>query len=577
MNIPGYKIEKELRQGPITTVYLGRQISLDRAVLVKVLNSRWLTEEDLVKRFHREAQICAQLKHRNIVDIIDIGTDPDNTYLIMDYVDGMDLEAFIKQNHPIPAGLVVFITHEILQGLQYAHSKGVVHRDIKPANILIDKEGRVKIADFGLARADHLPDISMHGEIIGSPAYLSPEQAQAKKPDHRSDLFSLGITISELAGRPSPFQADNLVATVQKLMSLTPPPLKEFRNDIPDWLSRLVSQLLNRKPSQRPSSTSEILALPGFQNQIIGEGDLQRFLSSPNAISSEAPEESFAVPESNSKAPHIMATLFGGLIILLTILSLIPDKYVRDVNPPQAVATEAANETTSNSNVLNEGQPTLAADSLVVQEDLIDSTGMEPQRDENGTTPIVPLSSNTRTERASGANNEVGDGKTIEKAGQTLAAEQNNGSPEAVITKPGHLMVTVQPWAEIFVNGERIDMTPLSAPLELQPGSYQLSFRNPDYETLYRKVDIASGELDTLHVYFMPEKGYLSVQVHPWADIFVDGKLVGQTPLNNPLELKPGEYELRLVNPLYKVWEEKVNILRGENVIKKVRLESRQN
>lgn len=561
MNIPGYKIENELRQGPITTVYLGRQSSLNRPVLIKTLNSRWISEKDLVKRFHREAQICAQLKHRNIVDIIDVSTDADNTWLVMDYVDGMDLEAFIQKHHPVPVELIVFITHEILQGLHYAHSKGVTHRDIKPANILIDQEGRVKIADFGLARADHLPDISMHGEIIGSPAYLSPEQAQAKKPDHRSDLFSLGITISELAGRPSPFKADNLVATVQKLMSHTPAPLTEARPDIPTWLSQLVGQLLKRKPEQRPESAGAILASNGFSGLSAGESELQRFLS--GAQTTEVMLDQLTVDDGQQRnlGPHLMATLFGGLLIFLTVLSLIPDKYVRDVDLHSA-PKEAHTPADTTSAAADSSRSTLEN---TVNDDTI---GVEPK---------LPASEPEASDQRHGDTQQQA--STVQIKPVVPSTEQD---PEDIAAKEaksaeamfGQLMITCSPWADIYLNGKRMETTPLKAALEIPAGQHKLELRHPDYPPIMKQVEVAASSQDTLHFNFKAELGSISIYVSPWADIFIDGKQIGQTPVEQH-ELAPGSYKLRLVHPYHKAWEDSIQIEAGQTITKKIQLEKR--
>ena len=556
MNIPGYIIEQELRQGPITTVYLGRQISLDRPVLIKTLNSRWINEKDLVKRFHREAQICAQLKHRNIVDIIDVSTDPDNTWLIMDYVDGMDLEAFIRNHHPIPIDLIVFILHEILQGLHYAHSKGVTHRDIKPANILIDQEGRVKIADFGLARADHLPDISMHGEIIGSPAYLSPEQAQAKKPDHRSDLFSLGITTLELAGVPSPFKADNLVATVQKLISLTPPPLTVSRADIPAWLSDLVTHLLKKKPEQRPESAGAVLALPGFQGMAAGESDLQHYLSGGQTGIDTIDTLAADTGQQRNLGPHLMATLFGGLLIFLTILSLIPDKYVRDVNadsqPTHETPLVDSVQTPTDSIISAPKEETQPLEEITVEE--------EPK------IPSPPLS-NMQAQKTTPQNI-----KPAAAASAPQPVEPQREDVQAANSGFGQLMITCVPWAEIYLNGNRLDVTPLKASLTIPAGPHQLELRHPDYPVINQRIDIQPNSADTLHFNFRADKGSLSIYVNPWADVFINGKHIGQTPLEE-FELAAGNYRLRLVNPLHKVWEDTINVTSDQNTVKKIRLE----
>ncbi|MCB0274089.1 MAG: serine/threonine protein kinase, partial [Calditrichaeota bacterium] len=192
MKINGYTIIDELSQGPISTVFLGRQDALNRQVFIKRLNTQWLGENDLRERFRREALICARLNHPNIVQVIDVGTEPDNLYIISEYVNGVNLGAFLKAQPDLPIAMVLWLSREIIQGLAYAHEHGILHRDIKPENIMLSRDGGVKISDFGLARAEDLPSLTFQGEVVGTPAYMSPEQARLGTVDQRSDLFSLG-------------------------------------------------------------------------------------------------------------------------------------------------------------------------------------------------------------------------------------------------------------------------------------------------------------------------------------------------------------------------------------------------
>ncbi|MCB0301995.1 MAG: serine/threonine protein kinase, partial [Calditrichaeota bacterium] len=264
IDIKGYDIIREISRGPISTAYLGKQLSLNRPVLIKRLNNQWMNETDLMERFRREALICARLKHRNVVDIIDVETHPDNLYLVIEFIDGMDLARFIKEFSPMPFSVILYISREVLNGLAYAHRQGVIHRDIKPSNIMIGRDGIVKIADFGLARTADLPTISAHGEVVGTPAYMSPEQARISNLDERTDIFSLGITFYELAGQPSPFKGQSIVESIQKLLKDVPPPLHELNPEIPEWYSLLISKMLAKKTDDRPASAEAILENPHF-------------------------------------------------------------------------------------------------------------------------------------------------------------------------------------------------------------------------------------------------------------------------------------------------------------------------
>ncbi len=168
MKIEGYELLDELNRGPITTVFRGRQVALDRPVLIKVLNAQWQKDAELAERFRREALTCAKLKHPNIISIFDISTDSNNLFMIIEFVDGDPLDQFIQKHSPLPFHIIESITGGIFAGLQYAHAAGVVHRDIKPGNILISKEGRARIVDFGLAKQSDFPTLTAQHGTVGT-------------------------------------------------------------------------------------------------------------------------------------------------------------------------------------------------------------------------------------------------------------------------------------------------------------------------------------------------------------------------------------------------------------------------
>ena len=227
MKIEGYTISEELSRGPITTVYRATQDALERSVVLKVLNIQWQNETDLVARFQREAKIYARLKHPNIVTIFNFGFSGEAFYLVMEDIKGQSLANLLKKHKSLPYPVALYIAREILSGLTYAHDKGVIHRDLKPSNILIDHDGLVKITDFGLATISDLPRITDHDSSVGTPAYMSPEQARGEQLDSRSDLFSLGVTIYEMFTGVSPFYDENLAVTINNVLTKKQDPLQK--------------------------------------------------------------------------------------------------------------------------------------------------------------------------------------------------------------------------------------------------------------------------------------------------------------------------------------------------------------
>jgi len=259
LKIKGYTIQSEISRGPITSAFLANQNNLDRQVLLKILNIQWRKDKDLVERFRREAKISARLKHQNIVTIFDFGISDNAFYIAMEFIEGLELSSFLKKNTPLPYPLIGYVLRETLQGLAYAHQKEVLHRDIKPGNIMVGDNGNIKITDFGLATIAELPRLTNQDDIVGTPAYMSPEQAKGSKLDFRSDLFSLGVTLYEMITGKSPFLNRNLATTINDILTKNPPSPDKFRKNIPEWLTNLTMNLLEKDPQKRPDSVQKIL------------------------------------------------------------------------------------------------------------------------------------------------------------------------------------------------------------------------------------------------------------------------------------------------------------------------------
>src|ERR671926_735863 len=202
-----YRIVKPLGSGGMADVYLAHDNILDRDVALKVMSTRYASDDEFVERFKREAQSAAALSHQNIVSIFDRGASEDGTYYIaMEYLPGGTLKERIMSKGALPARTAAAVALQIAEALQAAHEQGMIHRDIKPRNILITYSGHVKVADFGIARAAEATTISDLGEILGSVKYMSPEQAMGERVGPASDLYSLGVVLYEMLTGRVPFE-----------------------------------------------------------------------------------------------------------------------------------------------------------------------------------------------------------------------------------------------------------------------------------------------------------------------------------------------------------------------------------
>jgi tetratricopeptide (TPR) repeat protein len=255
-----YKVTKKLGEGGRGIVFKAEDTRLGRTVAIKVIKGEGLDQESFA-RFEQEAKATAGLSHPDIVSIYDIGQEGESHYLILEFVDGPNLSGLIRSQSGArcDAATTIRIGSQVCQALEYAHSKGILHRDIKPENIMITSAGLPKLMDFGLARALGGPNLTQRGVIIGTPAYLPPEQALGKRSDARSDLYSLGCVLYEMVtGRP-PFRGDDPVKVIFSHINDLPVMPRKLAPEIPEALEQIILKLLAKDPDQRYQSAGELL------------------------------------------------------------------------------------------------------------------------------------------------------------------------------------------------------------------------------------------------------------------------------------------------------------------------------
>ena len=252
-----YRIVRKLGSGGMADVYLAEDEELGRRVAVKILNDRHANDESFVERFRREAKNAAGLSHPNIVSIYDRGEAEGTYYIAMEFLDGRSLKELVVARGPLPIGDAIQFTRQVLGALRFAHRKGVVHRDIKPHNVMADGDGRLKVTDFGIARAG-VSQMTEAGSIIGTAQYLSPEQARGAAVDQRSDLYSVGILLYEMLTGTVPFTGESPVEIAMKHLSDTPRPPSLQRPEIPPDLDMVVLRALAKNPDDRFQTAEEM-------------------------------------------------------------------------------------------------------------------------------------------------------------------------------------------------------------------------------------------------------------------------------------------------------------------------------
>src|SRR5205809_4073455 len=252
-----YRIERKLGTGGMADVYLAEDQELGRRVAIKILNDRHAADDQFVERFRREAKNAAGLSHPNIVSIYDRGEAEGTYYIAMEYLDGRSLKELIVQRGPAPITVSVEYARQILSALRFAHRHGIVHRDIKPHNVLVDADGRVKVTDFGIARAG-ASQMTEAGSIVGTAQYLSHEQAKGAPGDQTSDLYSVGVVLYVLLTGVVPFTGDTPVEIAMKHLSTVPDAPSTRRSDIPRDVDMIVLRALAKDPAERYQSADEM-------------------------------------------------------------------------------------------------------------------------------------------------------------------------------------------------------------------------------------------------------------------------------------------------------------------------------
>ncbi|HHV46189.1 MAG TPA: Stk1 family PASTA domain-containing Ser/Thr kinase [Tissierellia bacterium] len=258
-----YEIIEKIGGGGMALVYKARCRLLNRYVAVKVLRDEYINDEEFIKKFRRESQAAASLSHPNIVNIYDVGVekigDHDIHYIVMEYIKGKTLKEVIKEKGKLTVNETLDYSIQIAEALAHAHKNHIVHRDIKPHNIMITEEGRVKVTDFGIARAASASTISNTSNVIGSVHYFSPEQARGRYTDEKSDIYSLGIVMYEMITGRVPFEGDSPISVALKHIQEEIIPPREIDSSIPVPLENIILKCVRKSQIERYSSASELL------------------------------------------------------------------------------------------------------------------------------------------------------------------------------------------------------------------------------------------------------------------------------------------------------------------------------
>jgi len=624
--IRNFEIKELIATGGMAAIYKAVQVSLDRTVAIKILHGHLAQDKDFIIRFEREAKAAANLKHDNIVNIIDFGKTEDVYFIAMEYVEGKSLKDLMHAVDFVPFDIALTIAREISQGLYHAHQKGVVHRDIKPANILIGLDGGIKIADFGLAQAQDLISVTVTGSIVGTPAYMSPEQAGGKKIDHRSDLFSLGVVIYEMITGRKPFSGQNYSSIIHEIITVVPPKPFEANPLIPREISAIIEKMLNKDPEQRQQNAGEISAeiTAYFRKMKIecSRREVSQFLT--------APENYLVGLKKERKEKHLERGLhFMGLgddkideaiSEFDKIIQMDPNDtrvlgYLKDLQARKAKreARSLTREKKKAAPVKKQPFPLLAilalpaaVLALVLIFVLVKPKGKpvpEPtakyglviiNSDPGGA--VVYLDSSILSQPTPVIVDSLAPGVyalELRKAGysnlkQTFESKAGDTvTLNLILTKAaqvlsyGRLNIQSAPaGASVYLDNVNTDFRTPCVLESVVTGPHKVKLVKTGFETAEIPCNIQTGQPRQISTYLKPvgvapvaEKSYLKVAVTPWAKIYIDNSYIETTPIAQSLTLTPGNHQIKLENPSFKVWEKTMQFPVGQTVTLDVNLE----
>jgi len=323
-----YEIIEDLGEGGMGRVYRAFDKKINEAVALKLIRPEIGFNTQAIERFRNELKIARKISHRNVCRMYDLGEEGFLTYITMEYVSGEDLKRFVKRAGQLTSGKAIYIAKQVATGLTEAHRLGVIHRDLKPQNIMIDEDGNARIMDFGIARFVDSDKLTGSGVMIGTPEYMSPEQAELKDVDKRTDIYSLGVVMYEMVTGQVPFEGETPLSIVMKHKSVTPRNVREINALVPKELAAIISKCLEKDREKRYQTAEELIE--DLSNAEKGLSTQERVVPKKKAatavktIKKSLPWKKFLPPWKKLLIPA--AAVIGCGIVLVAVLTFLPKK-----------------------------------------------------------------------------------------------------------------------------------------------------------------------------------------------------------------------------------------------------------
>jgi serine/threonine protein kinase len=589
-----------IQRGDLTLAFRAQDTLLDRPVFVKCLNPALAKDEEIRARFEREAKAVARLDHPNLVRIYEYGDDPEEgLFMLLEWLEGTTLTARIAEGNLFAGEEFTDLSSQLLKGLTALHSVGILHRDLKPDNILIRERGenQYKITDFSLAALRDAPRLTHHEAIVGTPAYMAPEQAAGGEPDERSDLYSLGVVLYEAATGENPFAAKTMLDTLRNVRELQPSFKLPAIVSLPERARELLFKLLNKDRDERPSSAQEALRLLGDREavaEVLHERrsplNWSRYIILAGIL--------LVLGILERRFPNLLAGRLNVLLVVMVggVLGISVLRLSRKVKPEYLHPRDRKRDL----KFLGMAAAVIAFWAAMMLWYPWKGKDEGPMKDEQTIQPItLPGVTDTMATETSRVNQKskiqnpssgvetsepelrsapspkVQDGRMKDETVKDVPSEPQISAPAIAIPDSVNLQLTTEPWAQIFLNGVHVGTTPLSGPLRVPGGSQTLVLRNPAFPPVQVPLNLVdvSSRVDVKLARFT---ALVRVNVEPWGELYLDGEHIGTTPLPHPLFVSPGHHSVRVSHPQFPAVEREFQTAAGETLAVDVDLTHRQ-
>jgi serine/threonine protein kinase len=569
----GYRILETVASGGTAVLYRALQISLDRVVAVKRLHPHLTQDENFTRRFVLEAKAAASLDHQNIVRVIDFGIEEGSYQMVMEFVEGESLKDVFDRWRPMQPEFALALVHQVCRGLEHAHAKGIVHRDIKPGNIMLTKTGVAKITDFGLAKLTQSTTSQTAADsILGTPLYMSPEQAFGESVDQRSDLFSLGTVLYELLTGRQPFAGENYMGVIQNIINKEIPAVRDVNPSVSIEAEHIVMRALAKNRDDRFRSAREfreaiesVLGLDGLHRAtadlpaLLDRDAKTRILTkasltpAPSRMSTSSSSWSTV---SSVKKRHRGLPLWASMAVVAVVLGggatwfFWPRLHSGTIAAaPGEVQQSAMGDVSGFDPTAGATAATAAVDSAATQSAAPDSVETAPAiKDTTATAKPAPVA-----EPPLKAPEVAAAPDTVVKTTRTTIKPKPRGEADKPFLQ-GYLLIECEPNAQVYINGiYRGDAAP-TLRLTLPVGLLSIECRADGHESYLESIRVTHDEMSQRHITLRKEMGIISLATTEGAEFYVDGELIGVTPIMRPISVPAGSHTLMLKKDGYFTW-----------------------